>query len=106
MSTVQKAREHKLQELAKRIQQARKRARLSQLELARAIGISDKAISAYEKGRAIPPLPKLREIASQTKRPLEYFTGGDTTLSLIEKRLQTIENELAEIKKLLFPPKD
>lgn len=88
-------------QLARRIQSARKHAKLSQRELAMSIGLSDKSVSAYEKGRAIPPLEKLKQIATITSRSLQYFTEEDTSSLIIEKKLEGIERELAQIKKLL-----
>jgi len=39
---------------------------MSQKQLAKKLGISDKTISAYETGRAIPPTPTLTKIAEIT----------------------------------------
>ncbi len=88
-------------QLARRIQSARKHAKLSQRELATAIGLTDKSVSAYEKGRAIPPLEKLKQIANFTGRSLQYFTEEDTSALIIEKKLEGIQRELVQIKQLL-----
>ena len=45
-----------LTNLAKRIRNARENAHLSQQALGKGIGVSDKSISAFEKGRSQPPL--------------------------------------------------
>lgn len=90
-----------LRELAKRIKVAREYARLSQQELGDILGLSDKSISAYEKGRSIPPVEKLKKIAEATNRPLSYFTEEDEDEALIVAKLITVERELADIKKLL-----
>lgn len=87
--------------LAKRIREAREEANLSQVTLAKSIGVSDKAISSYEKGRSIPPFEKLQKIAETTDHPLTYFTDESATEELIVTKLATIEKELAAIKKLL-----
>ncbi len=94
--------EKALQILAKRIREAREEANLSQATLAKHIGVSDKAISSYEKGRSIPPFENLKKIAESTNRPLTYFTDESAVESLIATKLTTIEKELAEIKKLLI----
>lgn len=90
-----------LQALSQRIRTARTQAHLSQATLAHAIGVSDKSVSAYEQGRSQPPFEKLKKIAQCTKRPLSYFTEEDTNESTIVAKLQVIEQELEEIKKLL-----
>lgn len=90
-----------LQTLAKRIREAREEANLSQATLAHHIGVSDKAISSYEKGRSIPAFENLKKIAETTNRPLTYFTDESAVESLIATKLTNIEKELAAIKKLL-----
>jgi transcriptional regulator with XRE-family HTH domain len=90
-----------LTELAKRIRMARENAHLSQQTLGETIGVSDKSISAYEKGRSQPPLDNLRKIADATDHPLTYFTQEDNATSAIAAKLQSIEHELAEVKRLL-----
>lgn len=92
---------HLLAELATRIKSARESARLSQQELGSHIGVSDKSISAYEKGRSIPPVEKLQKIADLTNHPLTYFTDQNADEALIASKLATVEKELTEIKKLL-----
>jgi len=90
-----------LTNLAKRIRNARENAHLSQQALGKGIGVSDKSISAYEKGRSQPPLENLRKIADATNHPLTYFTQEDNADSGIEAKLLSIEKELAEVKRLL-----
>ena len=94
-------RKDELNDLAKRIRAARSHARLSQHALGKNIGLSDKAISAYEKGRSQPPLENLRKIANATDYPLTYFTEGENIDSEITAKLLSIERELAEVKRLL-----
>lgn len=90
-----------LTQLAQRIRSARENAHLSQDALGESIGVSDKAISAYEKGRSQPPLENLRKIAEATKHPLTYFTEEDNENSAIAAKLDSIERELTEVKRLL-----
>jgi len=107
MNIIKKAsRQEELKLLSQRIRNARKEARLSQAELAFAIGVSDKSVSAYEQGRSQPPFEKLKKIAQCTKRPLGYFTDEETNESAIVAKLRSIEQELIEIKKLLHKSSD
>ncbi len=93
--------QQELRALAQKIRNARTESHLSQAELAYAIGVSDKSVSAYEQGRSHPPFEKLKKIAQSTQRPLTYFTEEETSESTIVAKLQIIEQELEEIKKLL-----
>jgi len=95
------AKQQELQVLSKRIRQAREDARLSQKALAQSIGVSDKSVSAYEKGRSVPPFGKLKKIAQSTNRPLTYFTAEQTDEIMILNKLTLIEQELEEVRKLL-----
>ena len=91
----------KLEELSKRIRQARKEARISQVELGRAVGVSDKAISSYEKGRSTPSFAKLKKIAQATEHSLTYFSNDEKAEDTITNKLSKIEEQLAQIRKLL-----
>lgn len=81
------------------IREARIRCGMSQQELAGAIGVSDKTISAYEVGRIEPPLQVLGKLSQATAHPVTYFFGE--AQSNIEARLERISNELEEIRRLL-----
>lgn len=94
-----------LTELALRIREARKNAHLSQEELGKYIGVSDKSVSAYEQGRSTPPISKLKKIAESTSHPLSYFTQEENQEALLVSKLANIERELAEVKKLLMEEK-
>lgn len=91
-------------DIAKRIRQARQQAHLSQQDLGKAIGVSDKSISAYEQGRAVPPVNKLKKIASTTSHSLNYFTDEKVDQAIIASRLVKVEQELKQIKRLLKKP--
>ena len=91
--------------LPERIRKARLDAGLSQTDLGNAIGLSDKSISAYEKGRATPPLSKLKGISEETHRPLQYFTGEAEQDYSVESKLASIEEQLTKIRVLLERPR-
>jgi transcriptional regulator with XRE-family HTH domain len=59
--------------LGQKIKKARKQKRITQEDLANAIGVSDKSISAYESDRINPPLQILEKIAEKTDESLSYF---------------------------------
>ena len=105
MGDVEIKNQKNLNELAKRIREARRNSHLSQDELGRAIGVSDKSVSAYEQGRSTPPISKLKKIAEATNHPLSYFTQEDNEDALLTSKLSNIERELAEVKRLLLKAK-
>ena len=89
-----------------RIREYRERAGVSQKKLGFALGLSDKAVSAYESGRTLPPLETLGRISTELKKPLKYFLIDDSEdstfddrLNEVEKQLQSILNEVKDIKK-------
>jgi transcriptional regulator with XRE-family HTH domain len=60
---------------AKTLREARKRAGLTQAELARLTGTSQGAISAYESGRKDPSVATLSRLLSATGSRLEVRSG-------------------------------
>ncbi|HWA52341.1 MAG TPA: helix-turn-helix transcriptional regulator [Patescibacteria group bacterium] len=85
--------------LGKKIKTARVLVGLSQKELAEKLNLSEKTISAYEKGRATPPSPTLQRIANATNQYLQFFSeneGKDKTDEILEK-LDIIIQELKRI---------
>lgn len=92
----------KIKDLAKIIRDARREARLSQAALAKEIGVTDKAISAYETSRSTPTLDKLKKIAKSTNQPLTYFLEGKVDNSVILIKLEKIEKEFIEVRKLIL----
>ncbi len=88
--------------LASKIKQARKDVKMSQQALGDALDLSDKAISAYEVGRAVPTVSTLREICRLTEKPLSYFIEDKDELEVdIMTKFKRIEKELMEVKMLL-----
>jgi transcriptional regulator with XRE-family HTH domain len=86
--------------LALRIKQAREGSHISQKELGESVGVSDKSISSYEKGRSMPPVEKLKKIARKTNKPLLFFTEESTVKVDIVTKLNNIEKQLKEVLEL------
>lgn len=101
MKKVEPKNQKQLSELAVRIRAARREAHLSQHELGDGIGVSDKSVSAYEQGRSVPPISKLKKIAETTQHPLSFFTQENINEATITAKLTSIERELSEVKRLL-----
>ena len=60
--------------LAEKLKATRKRLGMSQSEIAKAVGVDNRAsISGYERGEREPPLPTLLAYARLGNVPLEYF---------------------------------
>lgn len=88
-------------ELANRIRDARRRANLTQGDLGKYIGLSDKSISAYEQGRSVPPIQKLKALSQATNFPVSYFTHDEQEKTIL-KQYEAVEKEFNEVKNLLF----
>jgi ADP-ribose pyrophosphatase YjhB (NUDIX family)/DNA-binding XRE family transcriptional regulator len=84
--------------LFKNIKKARTSLDLSQKELAKRLGVSDKTVSAYETGRAIPPTPTLAKIAEITNTSIPKLLGikDKDDKSEIAKRLKRLEEKIEE----------
>lgn len=91
--------------LGRKIKLAREDAKMSQLQVGVALGVSDKTISGYESNRIIPPIDKLLLLSQFLKKPLSFFIENDereykaiSRLRAIEIALRDIRQELREIK--------
>ncbi|MEA3356822.1 MAG: helix-turn-helix transcriptional regulator [Patescibacteria group bacterium] len=97
-----------LEQIGKKIRQAREDNNISQKDLGTSLGLSDKAVSAYESSRTIPPLETLTRIADELNKPINYFISDnsddysiETKLVSMEKDLSSMLTELREIHKSL-----
>lgn len=85
--------------IGKRIKKARNAANMSQLELAEGIGLSVKAVSAYEVSRVFPSVFTLKKIADLTGFTIGYFLDEEDVEALeMSARIKRIEKELAKVK--------
>ncbi len=88
--------------IGKRVKKARRELGLSQKQLAKALKLSDKTISSYEVGRAVPSFDTICKISKIVHKPIIYFDQGANLDDLdLQIKIKTIEKELLEIKKLL-----
>ena len=89
-----------MKSLGSKIKLARKAIQSTQSQLAQAVGVSDKSVSAYESGRISPPLEVLEKIANSTRHPMQYFVGDSPDSNVLQK-LNSIEELFTEIRDLL-----
>ncbi|MBN2100417.1 helix-turn-helix transcriptional regulator [Candidatus Dojkabacteria bacterium] len=93
-----------LEEIGTKIRDARESQAISQKDLGMALGLSDKAVSAYEAGRTIPPLETLVRIAEELNKPLDYFIQSNANEYKLETRIAAMEQVviklLSEIHKI------
>lgn len=93
-----------LEKIGEKIRDAREEQGISQKDLGMALGLSDKAISAYEASRTIPPLETLIRISEELNKPLEYFIKSNSDDYKVETRLAAmegiVEQLLKEIRKI------
>jgi len=85
-------------QIGRKIREARISVNLSQEELARKIGVSNKTISAYEIGRAIPPLKVLVKISKVIGLSVEDFLPAKKAEKL--ERFFQIVNQAGTLKRI------
>jgi len=87
-----------MKNLGKKIKTAREDARMSQLQVGVALGVSDKTISGYESNRICPPIDKLQMLSEFLKKPLSFFIGEDDRDYKVSSRLRAVEIALRDIR--------
>jgi transcriptional regulator with XRE-family HTH domain len=102
MSNKDLASARQLELIGRKIKTARQEVGYSQKELAQVLKLSDKAVSAYEVGRAQPTLQTLVQLSQATHKPISYFLDDAEERDLdFQLRVKKIEQDLVEIKKML-----
>lgn len=64
--------------LAEKIYEARKKAGLSQEELAHTLGVTRQAVSKWETGKSVPDTENIRALAAALAVSADYFLGEET----------------------------
>ena len=96
-----------LKNVGEKIREYREKGNISQKKLGLALGLSDKAVSAYESGRTLPPLETLSRISEVLDVPLEFFLSDSEEIKItkrlgsIERSLKSITKEIALLKKVI-----
>jgi transcriptional regulator with XRE-family HTH domain len=85
--------------LYKNLKLARISANVSQKELAEKLGLSDRAISAYETGRAIPPSSTLARIAEILNVSVSEIVGEG---NLPTERIENLERRVANLEQAMI----
>jgi transcriptional regulator with XRE-family HTH domain len=83
--------------VGQKIKEFREEAGVSQKKLGLSLGLSDKAVSAYESGRTLPPLETLFRIAEELDKPVKFFLVDKTEDNMVEEQLDSIESKLEEL---------
>ena len=98
-----------LDKFAERLKIARETKNISQRQLGMLLGLSDKAISAYESGRTYPPLDTLLKMSKELAKPVNYFLDENTKeMSLIGKidslsfQVKDLSEELESMSEILI----
>lgn len=87
--------------IGENIKAAREEAKLSQLQVAVSLGVSDKTISGYESNRISPPINKLMKLSNLLKKPVAFFIGSDAKSYKVSSRLRAVEIMLRDIRREL-----
>ena len=90
-----------LEKFPERLKTARETKNISQRKLGMILGLSDKAISAYESGRTYPPLDTLLKIAKELGKPVSYFLDEDTKEASLISKIDKLTFELKDFTKEL-----
>lgn len=98
-ATSVKSLRHELKLIGQRIREAREAADLTQHQLGKALGVSNKTISAIELANVEPSTTQLMAIARTLGKPVGYLVGE--TLPSTHKQLQDIEQQLASLRSIL-----
>lgn len=85
------------EEVGRRIVQARKELSMTQVELAKKIGVSQRSAQAYENGETIP-YRKMKAIGRAVKKSPEWLLHGE---DVTEDKLSSLQSQLDEITALL-----
>ena len=84
--------------IGRRIQQAREESGLSQEELAAKLGITQSALSNYERGKRKLCCATMIQISNVLDKPLSYFAGHTAGNQRADQAFQLLEdNRLREI---------
>lgn len=84
-----------MEKLAERITALRKASGLSQLELAKAIGVSRVSIGFYERGERIPPVNIALNIAQTLHVSINYLLGAEQKAELcLDEAIKIIKEEI------------
>jgi transcriptional regulator with XRE-family HTH domain len=86
-----------------RVQAARKRARLSQEALAGSVGRTPESISNIERGKQLPNIETLSELARVLKVPLSEFFEGLEAKNAVSRERALLEAELLENARQMAP---
>ena len=101
-----------MQKIGRKISELRKKANMTQVELADRLGISFQAVSNWERGNSMPDISKLPELAEILDVSLDELLGEKSALveSVLHQNIeeviaspQTSEEDVADILPILKP---
>ena len=78
------------------LKKLRKRANLSQNELANLLGINQYNISFWEIGRSEPNIEQLIKLSEILNVPIDYLLGKDVILTSNEEEFKTVTNHFIQ----------
>ena len=82
--------------LAGTIRSLRIAKQMSQAELGNVLGVTRAAVHQWEKGRSVPQLNHLQEIARFFGVSLAILLGGDAPLHSVDAELRVLPKEVAD----------
>ncbi len=95
-----------LEKFPERLKTARETKNISQRKLGMMLGLSDKAISAYESGRTYPPLDTLMKISKELNKPISYFLDENAKEASLISKIDKLTFELKDFADELDKTRD
>jgi transcriptional regulator with XRE-family HTH domain len=86
-----------IMKLGEKITKLRKEKKLSQIDIAKAVGVSRDAISKYERGDIVPSVENAKKIADILGVSLDYLVSPEEKLDVVDN---TMLLRVKEIQKL------
>ncbi|NRB65492.1 MAG: helix-turn-helix transcriptional regulator [Saprospiraceae bacterium] len=90
-------------QLGQKIVRLRKQKKLSQAEVAQAVGVSRDAISKYERGDIVPSVETAKKIAEVLDVSLDYLVSNEEKQTVIDNGML---QRIVEIQKLSDPERN
>ena len=90
-------------QLGQKIVRLRKQKKLSQAEVAQAVGVSRDAISKYERGDIVPSVENAKKIAEVLDVSLDYLVSNEEKQTVIDNGML---QRIVEIQKLSDPERN
>lgn len=84
-------------DIGTKIIEVRKQKGLSQIDFAKAVGVSREMIGRYERNEVMPSIEVAKKIANALEVSLDYL-AGDAKLAAVDKQTLRLMNDIEELE--------